>query len=246
MLKIISTAALAVIMAGPAWATDPHTPTPAPQPTNINQNTNGNWNANQNKQLQFQGQFQGQGQKQSAIGGGGTGGSANNVNSNTANNGNPSATINNTVPGSTFANVHSYSDGNPWANPAASAVAPSVYAASICQSAISGAAQTPLFGISFGSVQGLDVCIKLMLAEQARTEGRNDVAAFFKCQTKEYREAYKATGTPCPQDMPKQVASAAPMPAPQQTMQFASRSECIASLNAAGQATPSAVAACPQ
>lgn len=158
-----------------------------------NTNNNFNTNVNSNRQGQFQGQ--GQGQSQGLI------------NSNTANNGNPSATINN--PGY----VHTYSDGNVWSNPAASAVAPSVYAASICQSAISGAAQVPLFGISFGSVQGLDVCIKLMLAEAAKTEGRADVAQYFRCETKEFRAAYKATGTPCPADAPKgtPVASVAPV-----------------------------------
>jgi hypothetical protein len=227
MKSIILGTMLLSLLSTVAFANDPHAPAPAPTPaaTAINQNNIGNYNSLQNKQLQFQGQFQGQGQQQRS------------TNTNSVNGGN--VTVNNTAPGSTtpaaaapanttvnnngsaqpsatYANVHTSSDGvNPWTNPVASAVAPSVYAASICQSAISGAAQTPLFGLSFGSVQGLDVCIKMMLAEQAKTDGRADVANYFRCQTKEFRDAYKATGTPCPQDAPKQTASAIPTPASQ-------------------------------
>lgn len=225
---------LALAFAGPAhaWDDPPKPPAPAPAAAanaaaaaSASAKANAaasasSYNVNQNKNLQFQGQFQ----KQTATGGAG-GNVTNNITTGTGGGAAPAAaapgntTVNNNggaQPSATYANVHTSSDGvNPWTNPVASAVAPSVYAASICQSAISGAAQTPLFGISFGSVQGLDVCIKMMLAEQAKTDGRPDVANYFRCQTKEFRDAYKATGTPCAQDQPKQVASAIPTPASQ-------------------------------
>jgi hypothetical protein len=231
MRKFIGGASIFLALAGPAHAwDDPPKPAPAPaataiagaSATAINQNNISSYNINQNKQLQFQGQFQ----KQTATGGVGNGGAGGNVTNNITTGGgggatpatavNPNATVNNNAaasqPGSTYSTVYTQNGNSPWNNPAASAVAPSVYAASICQSAISGAAQTPLFGLSFGSVQGLDVCIKMMMAEQAKTNGRQDMATYFYCQAKEWRDAFKATGTPCPQDAPKQTAQAvAPM-----------------------------------
>lgn len=228
------------IQSASAWDNPPKPPTPVPTPapttsnTNINANSLSSYTSVQNKNLNYVSQFQGQSQtaKGGAGGAGGAGGSVtNNITTGTGGGATPAAaaapgntTVNNNgagQPSTTYANVNTTNNANPWNNPSASAVAPSVYAASICQSAISGAAQTPLFGLSFGSVQGLDVCIKMMLAEQAKSDGNAEMAKYFRCQSKEWRDGYKATGTPCPQDVPKQVVSATPFVAPVQTVSAA-------------------------
>lgn len=156
---------------------------------NANQNINRNSNVGINRQGQSQGQGQGQGQSLN--------------NRNTVAGGSQSYTVNN--PG------YVYSDANPWSNPAASAIAPSVYVSSICQTGVSAGVQFPMVGFSFGITNGKEFCIAMMQAH----EYENDPAMkhYFECTSSDVRAAYKAVGRPCPQDTPKQTAAVAAPPA---------------------------------
>lgn len=92
--------------------------------------------------------------------------------------------------------------------PASSAIAPNVTSFNSCAgSPVSGALQTGIFGLSFGSGNHFDEVCRL---NQSR---RPDAAVEYLCLVdQDVRKAMKATATPCAADRPVVVVASIPAP----------------------------------
>lgn len=206
MLKIITaTAALAVIMASPAWATHPGDP-PAPTPPG---------------QIQGQGQSQNQAAIAAALAaakakatatsastsGGGAGGAGGLGGVGNGGNQSQGQQLNNNGAG---ANSNNYTQAG---IPVASSTAPS-FAIGQCQWAVSGGAQFFGFGGSGGGAGLYEFCKGMMKADHFRKIGREDMAKLMECGYDDFRQAYKDAGTPCRSDVPKDQLAITPVVQP--------------------------------
>jgi hypothetical protein len=92
--------------------------------------------------------------------------------------------------------------------PVATATAPAVMSFNPCSgSSTSGGLQTGPVGLSFGTGGGFDNACRLHML------GHDDAAVAFLCRSNnDIRQAFADIGQPCPQDRPKVVAVAAPLP----------------------------------
>ena len=85
-------------------------------------------------------------------------------------------------------------------SPPPSAIAPSVTSinSDICVTGFSGAAQTQIFGISFGSTRVDYNCERLKLSKTLYDMGMKVAAVAAMCQDRRVFDAMMAAGTPCP------------------------------------------------
>lgn len=128
--------------------------------------------------------------------------------------------------------------------PVSSAVAPS-FAIGGCQWAVSGGIQFFGTGVSGGGAGMYEFCKSLMKSKHFIDQGNANVAKALECQDSSIRAAYKTAGQPCQEDLPRQVASAAPQAAP--FVPVMTRAQCISAANVHTDqnAYKAAVAACP-
>ena len=87
-------------------------------------------------------------------------------------------------------------------SPPPSAIAPSVTSinSDICVTGFSGAAQTQIFGISFGSTRVDYNCERLKLSKTLYDMGMKVAAVAAMCQDRRVFDAMMNAGTPCPID----------------------------------------------
>ena len=87
-------------------------------------------------------------------------------------------------------------------SPPPSAIAPSVTSinSDICVTGFSGAAQTQIFGISFGSTRVDYNCERLKLSKTLYDMGMKVAAVATMCQDRRVFDAMMNAGTPCPID----------------------------------------------
>jgi hypothetical protein len=87
-------------------------------------------------------------------------------------------------------------------SPPPSAIAPSVTSinSDICVTGFSGAAQTQIFGISFGSTRIDYNCERLKLSKTLYDMGMKVAAVSTMCQDRRVFDAMMNAGTPCPID----------------------------------------------
>ena len=87
-------------------------------------------------------------------------------------------------------------------SPPPSAIAPSVTSinSDICVTGFSGAAQTQIFGISFGSTRVDYNCERLKLSKTLYDMGMKVAAVATMCQDRRVFDAMMNAGTPCPVD----------------------------------------------
>jgi hypothetical protein len=87
-------------------------------------------------------------------------------------------------------------------SPPPSAIAPSVTSinSDICVTGFSGAAQTQIFGISFGSTRIDYNCERLKLSKTLYDMGMKVAAVAAMCQDRRVFDAMMNAGTPCPVD----------------------------------------------
>ena len=87
-------------------------------------------------------------------------------------------------------------------SPPPSAIAPSVTSinSDICVTGVSGAAQTQIFGISFGSTRVDYNCERLKLSKTLYDMGMKVAAVAAMCQDRRVFDAMMNAGTPCPVD----------------------------------------------
>ena len=87
-------------------------------------------------------------------------------------------------------------------SPPPSAIAPSVTSinSDICVTGYSGAAQTQIFGISFGSTRVDFNCERLKLSRTLYDMGMKVAAVSTMCQDRRVFDAMMNAGTPCPID----------------------------------------------
>ena len=87
-------------------------------------------------------------------------------------------------------------------SPPPSAIAPSVTSinSDICVTGFSGAAQTQIFGLSFGSTQIDYNCERLKLSKTLYDMGMKVAAVATMCQDRRVFDAMMNAGTPCPVD----------------------------------------------
>lgn len=87
-------------------------------------------------------------------------------------------------------------------SPPPSAIAPSVTSinSDICVTGFSGAAQTQIFGISFGSTRIDYNCERLKLSKTLYDMGMKVAAVAAMCQDRRVFDAMMNAGTPCPID----------------------------------------------
>ena len=87
-------------------------------------------------------------------------------------------------------------------SPPPSAIAPSVTSinSDICVTGFSGAAQTQIFGISFGSTRVDYNCERLKLSKTLYDMGMKVAAVSTMCQDRRVFDAMMNAGTPCPID----------------------------------------------
>jgi hypothetical protein len=87
-------------------------------------------------------------------------------------------------------------------SPPPSAIAPSVTSinSDICVTGFSGAAQTQIFGISFGSTRVDYNCERLKLSKTLYDMGMKVAAVAAMCQDRRVFDAMMNAGTPCPVD----------------------------------------------
>ena len=87
-------------------------------------------------------------------------------------------------------------------SPPPSAIAPSVTSinSDICVTGVSGAAQTQIFGLSFGSTQVDYNCERLKLSKTLYDMGMKVAAVAAMCQDRRVFDAMMNAGTPCPVD----------------------------------------------
>ena len=87
-------------------------------------------------------------------------------------------------------------------SPPPSAIAPSITSinSDICVTGFSGAAQTQIFGLSFGSTQIDYNCERLKLSKTLYDMGMKVAAVAAMCQDRRVFDAMMNAGTPCPVD----------------------------------------------
>jgi hypothetical protein len=87
-------------------------------------------------------------------------------------------------------------------SPPPSAIAPSVTSinSDICVTGVSGAAQTQIFGLSFGNTQVDYNCERLKLSKTLYDMGMKVAAVATMCQDRRVFDAMMNAGTPCPVD----------------------------------------------
>jgi hypothetical protein len=87
-------------------------------------------------------------------------------------------------------------------SPPPSAIAPSVTSinSDICVTGVSGAAQTQIFGLSFGNTQVDYNCERLKLSKTLYDMGMKVAAVAAMCQDRRVFDAMMNAGTPCPID----------------------------------------------
>jgi hypothetical protein len=87
-------------------------------------------------------------------------------------------------------------------SPPPSAIAPSITSinSDICVTGFSGAAQTQIFGLSFGSTQIDYNCERLKLSKTLYDMGMKVAAVAAMCQDRRVFDAMMNAGTPCPID----------------------------------------------
>jgi hypothetical protein len=87
-------------------------------------------------------------------------------------------------------------------SPPPSAIAPSITSinSDICVTGVSGAAQTQIFGLSFGSTQIDYNCERLKLSKTLYDMGMKVAAVAAMCQDRRVFDAMMNAGTPCPVD----------------------------------------------
>ena len=87
-------------------------------------------------------------------------------------------------------------------SPPPSAIAPSITSinSDICVTGVSGAAQTQIFGLSFGNTQVDYNCERLKLSKTLYDMGMKVAAVSTMCQDRRVFDAMMNAGTPCPID----------------------------------------------
>ena len=87
-------------------------------------------------------------------------------------------------------------------SPPPSAIAPSITSinSDICVTGVSGAAQTQIFGLSFGNTQVDYNCERLKLSKTLYDMGMKVAAVATMCQDRRVFDAMMNAGTPCPVD----------------------------------------------
>jgi len=87
-------------------------------------------------------------------------------------------------------------------SPPPSAIAPSITSinSDICVTGVSGAAQTQIFGLSFGSTRIDYNCERLKLSKTLYDMGMKVAAVAAMCQDRRVFDAMMNAGTPCPVD----------------------------------------------
>jgi hypothetical protein len=87
-------------------------------------------------------------------------------------------------------------------SPPPSAIAPSITSinSDICVTGVSGAAQTQIFGLSFGNTQVDYNCERLKLSKTLYDMGMKVAAVAAMCQDRRVFDAMMNAGTPCPID----------------------------------------------
>jgi len=87
-------------------------------------------------------------------------------------------------------------------SPPPSAIAPSITSinSDICVTGVSGAAQTKIFGLSFGNTQVDYNCERLKLSKTLYDMGMKVAAVAAMCQDRRVFDAMMNAGTPCPID----------------------------------------------
>ena len=87
-------------------------------------------------------------------------------------------------------------------SPPPSAIAPSITSinSDICVTGVSGAAQTQIFGLSFGNTQVDYNCERLKLSKTLYDMGMKVAAVAAMCQDRRVFDAMMNAGTPCPVD----------------------------------------------
>lgn len=87
-------------------------------------------------------------------------------------------------------------------SPPPSAIAPSITSinSDICVTGFSGAAQTQIFGLSFGNTQVDYNCERLKLSKTLYDMGMKVAAVAAMCQDRRVFDAMMNAGTPCPVD----------------------------------------------
>ena len=87
-------------------------------------------------------------------------------------------------------------------SPPPSAISPSITVinSDVCVTAVSGAAQTQIFGMSFGSTMRDVNCERLKLSRSLYDMGMKVAAVATMCQDRRVWDSMNAAGTPCPID----------------------------------------------
>lgn len=87
-------------------------------------------------------------------------------------------------------------------SPPPSAISPTVTAinSDVCVTGVAGAAQTQIFGMSFGSTSRDMNCERLKLSRSLYDMGMKVAAVATMCQDRRVFDAMMAAGTPCPVD----------------------------------------------
>ena len=87
-------------------------------------------------------------------------------------------------------------------SPPPSAIAPSITSinSDICVTGVSGAAQTQIFGLSFGNTQVDYNCERLKISKTLYDMGMKVAAVSTMCQDRRVFDAMMNAGTPCPVD----------------------------------------------
>ena len=87
-------------------------------------------------------------------------------------------------------------------SPPPSAISPSITVinSDVCVTAVSGAAQTQIFGMSFGGTMRDVNCERLKLSRSLYDMGMKVAAVATMCQDRRVWDAMMAAGTPCPID----------------------------------------------
>jgi len=87
-------------------------------------------------------------------------------------------------------------------SPPPSAIAPSITSinSDICVTGVSGAAQTQIFGLSFGNTQVDYNCERLKISKTLYDMGMKVAAVAAMCQDRRVFDAMMNAGTPCPID----------------------------------------------
>jgi hypothetical protein len=84
--------------------------------------------------------------------------------------------------------------------PPPTAIAPPMLSvgSDLCVTGVSGAAQTQIFGVSFGATMRDDNCERLKLSKTLYDMGMKVAAVATMCQDRRVWDAMMSAGTPCP------------------------------------------------